>query len=68
LPKFSKYHFFLGKEKRKKKCYDLDIGQNLTEFVKIPIPESLKIFINKQMNILRILARFNSKSYRSIFK
>jgi hypothetical protein len=42
-------------------------GQNLTEFVKILIPESLKYFINffeknKHMGIFEILAGFNSKS------
>jgi len=35
-------HFF----KEKKNCLNLGIGQNLTEFEKIPMPESLKFFIN----------------------
>jgi hypothetical protein len=32
-------HFFLGK---KNSCIDLGVGQNLTEFAKIPMLESLK--------------------------
>jgi hypothetical protein len=44
--KISKIHLsFLEKKKEEKKSYDFGIGQNLTEFAKIPMPESLKNFI-----------------------
>jgi hypothetical protein len=44
----------------------LGVGQNLTEFSKIPMPESLKFynfFKKKKINtgIFRILIRFNEK-------
>jgi hypothetical protein len=40
----------------------LGLGQNLTEFTKIHIPESFKKNLkNKHMGILEILARFNEK-------
>jgi hypothetical protein len=35
--------FFIYK---KKKCNDLGVGQNLTKFAKISMPESLKFFLN----------------------
>jgi hypothetical protein len=53
----------------------LGVGQNLTKFTKITMPESLKKLItffflkNKiYMGILRILEGFNSKSEQSILK
>jgi hypothetical protein len=51
----------------------LGVGQNLTKFTKIPMPESLKKLINfffffKHMGILRILEGFNSKSEQNILK
>jgi hypothetical protein len=40
--------FFIGK----KNCKDLSVGQNLTKFAKIYMPESLKFLIkNKQRGI-----------------
>lgn len=35
----------LNSFKEKKNCKDLGVGKNLTEFAKIPMPESLKNFI-----------------------
>jgi hypothetical protein len=46
---------------------DFGIGQNLKEFTKTPMPESLNIFVKfsftkkKYMGILRILIGFNEK-------
>jgi hypothetical protein len=34
--------FFKGKKNEEKKCKNLDVGQDLTEFIKILMPESLK--------------------------
>jgi hypothetical protein len=51
---------------KKKKCKDLDVSQDLTEFAKRPISESLKkknLYIFKKKNgILEILTEFNEKS------
>jgi hypothetical protein len=46
--------FFKGKKNEEKKCKNLDVGQDLTEFIKILMPESLKkklyiyIFLKKK--------------------
>jgi hypothetical protein len=37
---------FFRKKKKEKKYQDLGVGKSLIEFAKIPMPESLKIFIN----------------------
>jgi hypothetical protein len=57
---FQNTHSFF--RKKKKKFYDLSVGQNLKKFAKIPMSESLKYFIILNTSILEILARFNSKS------
>jgi hypothetical protein len=49
---------FREKEKKKKKCKDLGVDQNLKEFSKIPMSEYLK----KKMGIFEILIGFNGKS------
>jgi hypothetical protein len=43
IPKILILFLFFGK--RKKKCYDLGVGQNVTKFTKIPMPEFFIIFI-----------------------
>jgi len=49
-------NFFKGK----KNCKDLGVGKNLTEFAKIPMPETLKIFIIffKQKKNARVFREF----------
>jgi hypothetical protein len=42
VSKFLKYSLFLLEKKRKKKIQGISVGHYLTEFAKIPTPESLK--------------------------
>jgi hypothetical protein len=46
VSKFLKIIFFNSK-KKKKNCKYLGVGQDLTEFSKIPMPESLNSFFKK---------------------
>jgi hypothetical protein len=46
--------YFFREKKMRINCKDLDVGQNLTKFTKIPT--------NKKMGILGIFIMFNGKS------
>jgi hypothetical protein len=54
MSKFIKYSsfFFLAK-KEKKNCKDLGVGQDLTEFAKLPMLESLRYiyFFKKKIQV-----------------